>query len=269
MRVVLILSSNSWRDSKSGYFPKAYSFKVDHTTYYLWTQAPQQNRQLCVLACTQKSLAQWRIHLQHINKACPGLCKEKNKGFSIFGVHHRSWWIELKWPGGKLISTLSCLPLRLSRQCLLVCKHLQFQILLLPRWSVGFWQRVIWQRWGNCQKRHPCRCWEDTLQRGKKKKKRKQQQHKTRNYQNSIQAQMWQLRAGPLRPLMMGSWLSICEEDPRWLYIVNTEWVSGFLPCLSQRSKGFHDSYYKSPLRKDYNEMSHTTALVQWVFRCF
>lgn len=57
---------------------------------------------------------------------------------------------------------------------------------------------------------------ERTHSRGKRRKENNSDTKKAQeNYQNSIQARTWQFRAGPLRPLMMGPWLSICERRPQ------------------------------------------------------
>lgn len=113
-----------------------------------------------------------------MDKACLGLSEEKNKGFSIFGVHPGSWWIELKWPEGAFISPLSCLPPRLSPSTSLcppspMVQNVTFAVVIGE-------EKLVWQWWGKCQERHPRRCREDTLQKTKKKTRRKQQQPKNK-----------------------------------------------------------------------------------------
>lgn len=109
-----------------------------------WVLAPWQYSEPYILACTRrKTWAQWRFHVLHIDKACLwGLSKDKNnKGFfsfSIFGVGPGSWWIELKWPEGAIVSWLFCLPLRVSRWRLLI--RCRFQISPSPRWVL----RWVW-----------------------------------------------------------------------------------------------------------------------------
>lgn len=172
--------------------------------------------------------------LQHNDVFTCGLpgAQEKRSRVSIFGVHPGSWRTELKWPEGACISPVSCLLLTLSCWRFFARRHKWFQ--MSPFAVVigeGKKSDLVWQQWDKCQERHPRRWREDTLRRGNWKKKNNNT--KTRNYQNSIQARTWQLRAGLLRPLMMGPRLSICEEDPDGCN-VSTEWVSGFLPCYSQ-----------------------------------
>lgn len=90
---------------------------------------------------------------------------------------------------------------------------------------------LVWQRWVNVK-----RGISEGAERTKKQEtKRKENNNNTkrRNYQNSIQAQTWQLRAGPLRPLMKGWGSPSVKKTPDGCN-VNKEWVSGLLQCLSQ-----------------------------------
>lgn len=201
-----------------------------------------------------------------MDKACVRLGRDKNKGFSIFGQLFGSWWIEQKWPEGFISGRL------------VYCWHPPVHVspLTVPRVSsdivfvegeVRFW---FLRRWSKCLERRLRRCREDAIQREKKKNRKKNNNTKIRNYQNSIQARMWQLRAGQPRTLMMGTWLSICEDDLRWLqcqYRLGQQ-VSAmpFLHAVHRWSPAGGAQILKSITSGD-NEMSQSTALVRWVAR--
>lgn len=190
------------------------------------TSPPWQDRELCVLYIQGVFSTMTYSPAAHTNKACLGLRKKKKVSLFLAYILEVEG---LNWYGLKE---------RSSPRSLVYCRHSPVDVSLpavtngskchlLLWWFVRKKSDLVWQQWDKCQERHPRRWREDTLRRENKKNNTK-----TRNYQNSIQARMWQLRAGLLRPLMMGPRLSICEEDPDGCN-VSTEWVSGFMPCHS------------------------------------
>lgn len=94
---------------------------------------------------------------------------------------------------------------------------------------------LVWQWWGKCQERHPHRCREDTLQKTKRKKRKKKTT--TTQKQETIKIPFRHERdsseQGRWGPWWWAHDSPSVKKTPEGCK-VNTEWVSGFLPCHSQ-----------------------------------
>lgn len=191
------------------------------------TSPPWQDRELCVLYIQGVFSTMTYSPAAHANKACLGLRKKKR----FFYFWRTSWklkdWTDMAWrsvhlPGllftaDTLLLTFPCPPSQMVPNVTFCCGD---------SWG----KSLTWFDNSGINVKRGIHVGErGHTPEGKQKENNNT---KTRNYQNSIQARMWQLRAGLLRPLMMGPRLSICEEDPDGCN-VSTEWVSGFMPCHS------------------------------------
>lgn len=140
-------------------------------------------------------------------------------------------------------------------------------------WLLGKKSDLVWQRRDKCQKRHPRRCREDTLQRENPKQQHKNKKLSKFHSGTNVTAQSGAAEAPDNEPTTLHLWtrpqmavMSIQNGSVGFCHAIH-KWLSTADP--GRRSRASHVSQNKSPSRQDNNEMSHKTALVQWVFQCF